>query len=180
MSWDNLIEMSKIFLGLAYTLIAGHHWTSKIVNILWKHIQDEEESSRPFAYTAEIVGHIERVLYFFAIYSGFTEFIAVWLALKVAGKWARWETGTTDNDEEKRDIGRVFYNTFLIGSGLSLGYAFVGVNLVYLLLDKEKIISWIAPVALIVGSEILHQIILSNQDEGKTKGESKKNKKNNN
>lgn len=165
MRWNDIYEILFISLGLIYSLLAGHHWTSKVVNRLWSHLQEKENITRPFAYTAEIVGHIERGLYFFAILLGFEEFIAAWLVLKVAGKWVRWEQGTKTNNEEKEDIGRVFYNTFLIGSGLSVGFAFVGVNLVYLLLEKKYEILWISPVALCIGCENLYYLILKKQDD---------------
>jgi len=143
-----------IFIGLFWALGFGHFGTSIIVNKFWKHIQGEGNIERPYAYTAVIVGSVERTLYFFAILLGFGEFVAVWLALKVAGKWARWEK------DEKKDgkYGRVFYNIFLVGSGISLGFAFSGVNLVYLL-DEESSIWWLAPIAIIVGLVILYGLI---------------------
>jgi len=168
-SVDSLIAIP---IGFLYSIVIGHCCTSKIVNELWKPLLQQDKDTRPFSYTPRIVGHVERTLYFFAIFSGFEEFIAVWLALKAAGKWVVWEKGTTTNNEEKKkDTGRAFYNVFLIGSGLSVGYAFVGVNLVHLLLDEKYWISLIAPAALIIGCWLLYLVILKEQEKDKTKND---------
>ncbi|MBI2862113.1 MAG: hypothetical protein HYX89_04765, partial [Chloroflexi bacterium] len=81
-----------------------------------KKIQDVKEvdnsvASRPFAWHAGLIGLLERFMYTSAVLVGRPEFIAVWLALKVAGQWAAW-----------RDpwLGRPIYNLVLIGNALSI------------------------------------------------------------
>ena len=62
------------------------------------------------------LGIVERSLYTTAFLLNQPGFVAVWLALKVASRWKRWE-----------EVGdRATYNLFLIGSGLSLIMAYVG------------------------------------------------------
>jgi hypothetical protein len=72
-------------------------------------------------YQPILMGLIERTLYMSALLFGHGEFIAVWLGLKVAGGWKRWQN-------EK--IGRYLYSRSLFGSGLSLLYALMGFLLI--------------------------------------------------
>lgn len=68
-------------------------------------------------YQPTVMGLIERTLYMSALTYGRGEFIAVWLGLKVAGGWQRWQ-------EPKS--GRYLYSRSLFGSGLSVLYALAG------------------------------------------------------
>jgi hypothetical protein len=61
------------------------------------------------------LGIVERTLYTAALIIGAPEWIAVWLAMKVAVVWSRWQ------GEE-----RVTYNVFLIGNALSVMFGLIG------------------------------------------------------
>jgi hypothetical protein len=61
------------------------------------------------------MGILERLMYTTIFIIDQPAFVAVWLALKVASQWKRWE-----------DKERVTYNIFLMGSALSLIIAFLG------------------------------------------------------
>ena len=61
------------------------------------------------------LGIVERGLYTVAVIIGAPEWIAVWLAVKVAVAWSRWQ------GEE-----RATYNVFLIGNALSVMFGFIG------------------------------------------------------
>lgn len=65
-----------------------------------------------------LLGLCESVLYPGAWIAGRADFIAVWLALKVAGEWQRW--GTQGEDLDKLDEGRRRYTKFLIGNALMI------------------------------------------------------------
>ena len=148
-------------IGLFYSLVFGHVGTWLVVKKLWKPFQKSGQSLRPHPYTPIIVGLIERTLFFFSILLGYEEFVAIWLALKVAGQWKRWEDGfNIDTDDlEMKNSGRVLYNIFLIGSGLSLGFAVMWAKLkVYM----EKGLIWQAiafPLSLFIGCLVLFGII---------------------
>lgn len=159
-------EIFVVILGLGWTLGVGQLGTSLIVNKLWNPLEKQDNSIRPYAYTAIFVGLVERALYFFSILLGYEEFVAVWLALKVAGSWKRWEEGVKEKPSMK-DIGRVFYNIFLIGSGLSLGFSFMGVNLVLLINQKEFKASIIAVFLFILGCILFYFIIQKEQEKAK-------------
>ena len=66
------------------------------------------------------VGIIERVLYLTSIVVGKPEFIAIWLTLKTV--YVSW------NKEESSS--RRTFNTFLIGNGLEILYAFAGASII--------------------------------------------------
>lgn len=80
-------------------------------------IKKENISGKPGAIFTQPLGIIERFLYTAAIIMGLPEWIPIWLGLKVAVSWKRWQ------DEKQRGT----YNIFLIGSALSLIFGFLGV-----------------------------------------------------
>jgi hypothetical protein len=97
-------------------------------------------------YQPKLIGFIERTLYMSALIYGRGEFIAVWLGLKVAGGWKRWQ-------HEK--YGRYLYSSSLIGNGLSVLYALVGFMIAKGLTWQLKDFSnypFLAAVALIIAT----------------------------
>jgi len=95
------------------------------------------------------IGYIERSLFTSAWLAGRPEFAAVWLALKVAGQWGRWQG---DIDRGRIYVpGRAVYNLLLIGSGLSLMFAFAG----GILIDRIANRAWIDAVAVATGPVLL-------------------------
>lgn len=152
-------KIIRIAWGYIFAVIAGHFAISKYIDRLWFLIgwQTSNPDERPAHYLAYLLGIIERSLYFAALLANKPEFVGIWLALKVAGQWNRWgekaKIGTVELE------GRVFYNIFLIGSGLSIAYAFVGANIFMSMgkhEDKGYIGSWFAvailPILLIIGT----------------------------
>ena len=119
-----------IILGYFYAIIGGHIFISWIVNKLWDEVQWRNKPDlRPVAYVPKLVGMIERMLYVAAFQFNSPEFVAVWLALKVAGQWNRWEDDV--HLEDGRIIsGRFFFGIFLIGSALSIFYGFSGYQII--------------------------------------------------
>jgi len=61
------------------------------------------------------IGIVERALFTSAVLMGATAFIPLWIAIKVAPHWERWQ-----RDE------RVVYNVFLLGNGLSVIFGLIG------------------------------------------------------
>jgi len=84
---------------------------------------------------------------------GKPEFIGVWLVLKVAGQWKRWggEAKVAGKDLE----GRVFYNIFLIGNGLSLAYAVGGAQMIIYFDCSEWLYLTALPLAILAGTGLL-------------------------
>ncbi|NJL57965.1 hypothetical protein HC928_24705 [bacterium] len=57
-----------------------------------------------------IVGVLDRLLYCSAYLLGAKKFIAVWLAVKLAGQWS----------PAKEDVDRILYHIFLTGNGMNI------------------------------------------------------------
>ena len=125
--------MSPIMLvaGYVFAVVVGHICVAAVVDQLWTSLNTTPRQSsvvRPGAFLPRVVGLVERGIYLGSIQFGQPQFIGVWLALKVAGQWKRW--GEPLEYEGKTIDGRVFYNIFLIGNGLSVAYAAVASKIV--------------------------------------------------
>jgi hypothetical protein len=126
----NINRLFGLFCGYGFAVIVGHIIIKYFINDLWKKIGWNESAyeERPASYLAGLVGILERTLFVASLQYGKPEFIGVWLVLKVASTWNRWgETGTIGG---KKIEGRVFFNIFLIGSGLSVAYAVGGAKMI--------------------------------------------------
>ena len=130
--------------GYAFAIIVGHFPIRWVVDAMWRGVgwDGTNYSDRPACYLPRVVGLIERVLYIGSLQIGKPEFIGLWLALKTAGQWKRWGEGSVVAG--RLIEGRVFYNIFLVGSGLSIVYAFTGAKIIEL--GKEQ--KWTAMVVL--------------------------------
>lgn len=75
--------------------------------------REREEGEREVEtyFPPALVGFAEAILYPTALLLRQPEFIAIWLALKVAGQWKDWEIGYQ---------GRARFNRFLVGNALTI------------------------------------------------------------
>lgn len=131
--WLQLVLVTAA--GYLFAVFAGDFVIRRVVNKLWNDIGPAEHT---YSYLPRLVGVLERGLYVAALQVGHPEFIGLWLAIKVAGKWSLWREGTKAGEQGSEDKsgeipGRAIYSIFLIGSGLSVAYAVAG----------EKIISFL-------------------------------------
>ena len=111
------MEVCNIVLGFLFSTIGGAIVLWVLIDKLtWPYVKKTSkfEGKPPNVLTTPL-GIIERILYTGAIIIGVPEWIAVWLAIKVAVAWRGWE------GEE-----RVNYNVFLIGNALSILFGFIG------------------------------------------------------
>ena len=92
-----------------------------------------------------VMGAIERTLYMSSLLMNYGEFIAVWLGLKVAGGWKRWQ----------EPDGRYYFSITLFGSGLSLLYAVVGYKMTTWIYNSQWSHAAIVPSLLIMATYIL-------------------------
>ena len=153
-----LLEMWWAYLpGYFFSVIISSFFIKLVVDTMWKKLQMRSER-HPYSWMGNAVGYIERVLYTSSWLLGKSEFIAVWLALKVAGQWGGWTDDLTSADKKVKISGRASYNIFLIGNGLSISYAVVGAKIVewLTLTDQRLTDSIIAPVTLIIGTLLLY------------------------
>ena len=123
-----MLEPLRIIVGYFYAIVLGHWCTSKVVPELWRKVTNVEHKTREGSYLPVLVGLLERSLYVACLQMNKGEFIGIWLALKVAGQWKIWSDGLEIDGQKKE--GRLFFNIFLIGSGLNVLYAVIGWQLI--------------------------------------------------
>jgi hypothetical protein len=137
-------------IGYLFSLSGGLLFVRLIVNTMWRELgwkgKPSEDVIRPYAWHAQAIGILESVLYTTAWIVSAPQFIAVWLALKVAGKWGRWEK------DEGKIPGRSIYNIFLIGSGFSVAYSTVGAKIIDFSLSGKYYEAWAMPIVLVLGT----------------------------
>jgi hypothetical protein len=99
--------------GLIGSQVVGYsarRFMDWIFRIRYRERQEDEKEIETY-FPPAFVGFAEAILYPTALLSGQPEFIAVWLALKVAGQWNEWQRGYQ---------GRARFNRFLVGNALSI------------------------------------------------------------
>ena len=114
-------------LGYLYGLFIADWTISRIVTRIWGMLKSRAiEPGSPsihnefiiYPWQVSLVGISERFLFIVSLQFGRPEFIAIWLTLKTIARSVRWT-------KAKSVPGRAIYNTFLIGTALSIGFSFV-------------------------------------------------------
>lgn len=109
------LEIWRYILGYFISIFGGALFLWIVIDkIAWTYLTKYGSKSKLHEKTTLYLGIIERLIYTSVFIIDQPAFIAIWLALKVASQWKRWqdEPGT--------------YNVFLIGNALSLIIAFIG------------------------------------------------------
>jgi len=105
---------------------------------------------------SKLVGMVERALYTSSWLSGAPGFLAIWLALKVAGQWERWKADWSSAQrrqeaQAKTDTSRAMYAGYLLGNALSIAYGFIGGMIGQLALEHQwpeaLVLTFVAPFA---------------------------------
>ncbi len=143
-------------IGYGYAIFAGL-LTARVVNSMWELIgwkANDNESIRRNIWEPFSVGIIERALYVSSLILGHGVFIGFWLALKVAGRWtAPWEESA--GNKKSWPVTRSAYQIFLVGSGISVLYAFVGFKLILQINKGEFTYGVVLSVVLVAANEVL-------------------------
>jgi hypothetical protein len=139
-------------IGYAFATVAAHFPIAWLVDRLWNSIggQAKHWERRSGWWLPGIVGLVERALYVGSINLGAHEFVGVWLALKVATHWGAWKEGIKEGNRVLS--GHSIASIFLIGNGVSIGYAIVG----YFLISevRRSVAASIAVVLVILGATV--------------------------
>ena len=125
-SW--LAQALVYVLGFVFSIVLGHYLIRKVLDRFYR---GYEEGRTVENWRAGVVGLVERALYTTAFLLGSPEFIAIWLALKVAGQWERWKADWSSKAraselKDKKDTARAMYSGYLLGNALSIAYAIAG------------------------------------------------------
>ena len=148
-TWSS--ELVGIVFGYLFAIIIGHLAVSRVYKAIWENTGwIEKKENQRFVYAPALVGLVERALYVAAAQLNSPEFIAVWLAIKVAGQWKTWEEGADTEDGPIR--GQVFFNFFLVGTGFSIAYALVGFTLISSIKREDYMTAILFPTVLIAGT----------------------------
>jgi len=111
------VEIWRIVLGFFVSTLGGAFVLWLLIDkAAWPYLSRKQNiRGKPSGTLTLPLGIVERGLYTVAVIIGAPEWIAVWLAVKVAVAWSRWQ------GEE-----RATYNVFLIGNALSVMFGFIG------------------------------------------------------
>jgi hypothetical protein len=108
------------FVGIFLISIAATHLiVSSSLGIMRRLLKLEEEVPENLLAPA-LVGICESIMFPTALLMGYGEFIGVWLAVKVAGQWARWGGQVPHDDPRSANEGRRRFSRFLVGNALSI------------------------------------------------------------
>jgi hypothetical protein len=150
---------------LVCSYLAGYAFSVLLGNVVIKPLLDRfylgYEAGRTVEnWRAGVVGIVERALYTSALLLGSPEFIAIWLALKVAGQWDRWKQDWSAKAREEelkdgRDTARAMYSGYLVGNALSLSYGVIGALIVQAGLAHEWGRAVTFPLALLGATALL-------------------------
>lgn len=114
-----------MFLAIYLLSIVFSHFVVffSLVLTKWLFVLTSPMSRRRNLWPPALLGVLESVLFPTALIVGQTDFIGLWLLLKVAGQWPRWTRydSTAPNDNQDTvDEGRRRYYQFLIGNALNV------------------------------------------------------------
>jgi hypothetical protein len=111
MNWCRLI------FGLIVSVVGGDLVVYPVVEwYLWPQLKKHHATEQSKHTFTRQLGWLERFLYTVALIVGAWQWVGVWLAIKVAARW-RSTSGDTDAPVD---------NVWLIGTGLSVLFGFVG------------------------------------------------------
>ncbi len=123
-------------LGFSYSVVLG--------GLLTKWVLDRFYLGYESGRTAEdwrtaVVGLAERALYTTSWLLAVPQFIAIWLALKVAGQWDRWKADWAVKERQAelkagRDTARAMYAGYLLGNAISISFGVAGALIIQELL----------------------------------------------
>jgi len=115
MTWYTVIA------GFIFSGIGGYLVVSLLMDkLIWPYLKKKAGAEKDPAPLSAPLGITERLLYTGAFMAGQPAFVAVWLGLKIAVRWRPW--GVPGAPPKTRGV----YNAFLIGSGASIIFGYLG------------------------------------------------------
>src|SRR3989338_8695440 len=127
---------------------------------LWREIKDdlEDKDHKLHRWYGGIIGLLEEVMYVTAFLLNKYEFIGIWLAFKVVGRWERSRIEFNQN-ENKGQSGKlkthVIYSIFTIGNALSIIYSVVGWKIILWLKDGSLLEAILLGLIVVITSWLL-------------------------
>jgi len=114
-----ILGIVGVIIAYGFAVLVGHWMIRSVMRELREGCEnkDRDPTSPPGRSHSAAIGCVERALYVTALLMGLPQFIGLWLIIKTAAQWHKWK----DN--------RWVFNLFLIGNGLSIGFAGAGYGL---------------------------------------------------
>ncbi|MDH3691481.1 MAG: hypothetical protein OEU36_18730 [Gammaproteobacteria bacterium] len=102
-------------------------------------VESHSSAETDYPEGGELIGTIERVLFFLALILKAPIVIGFWLAFKTASKWAEWQHIVQVDKEGnipptlRRELGNYLFTRFIVGTGVNLILAmmFGGIYLLF-------------------------------------------------
>lgn len=144
-------------LGLGLSCLAAPLLMDGLVTAMWRLVPaaGQPPNYGDYRWSSWLLGAIERCLYVVALYLQKAELIAGWLVLKTAGRWQsirpEGQDWTAVWPREKA------YDVYVIGNGLSFGFAFAS----WLLMQQTSLENAILVIAAILIASSLLQLWLT-------------------
>lgn len=118
-AWSLFLGIVLVSVAATNVVISAAH--ARVKRLFGLEITDHLKNLWPPA----IMGVCESIMYPMALFFGKLEFIGVWLAIKVAGQWSRWNPvpqggSASEENVERSNEGRRRYAAFLVGNALSI------------------------------------------------------------
>jgi len=146
-----------IISAFVVSIIIGDLGIRPIRNEMYRGFEDTATQ----AWRPRAIGWLERFLYTATILAGFPEFIAIWLALKVAGQWERWKIDVGASPGRDPHRARATYATYLLGNGLSVIYGGLGSMVFNRVTHEEYLVALLTVGSLVFLNFILYLYIRS-------------------
>lgn len=111
------MDISRIIIGFFVSTVGGAFILWLLIDkIAWPYLGKKHNISIKYSGVLSLpLGIIERASYTAALIIGVPGWVAVWLAMKVAIRWKRFEAARKGT-----------YNLFLIGNALSIMFGLIG------------------------------------------------------
>ncbi len=128
---------------------------------LWKEIQDDLEGQdhKLHRWYGGVIGFLEGIMYITALLLNKYEFVGIWLAFKVVGRWERSRIEFNQH-QSKSKLGKLqthaIYSIFTIGNALSIICSAVGWKIILCLQDGNILES----ILLVLSISIIFCLIL--------------------
>jgi|SRR5437762_5514606 len=128
--YDFVCTWAPYAIGYAFAVVPGALWpvARPIWQLYGRDRAEKKDHHDPFI--GRLMGQVERPLYVAAFLANEPTFVGIWLGLKTAGGWKRWQDEIKLKDGGGAISGRTVFNVMLIGSAVLVAYGWVGAYIV--------------------------------------------------
>ena len=154
---QGLLKLVYYAIGFGYSLIIAGL-------LIWRtheYLYLKFHEGKSIGWRSSITGLVERGLYTGALLANFPAFVAIWLTLKSVAHWERFKA---DAEAERQKSGAkpetiiedatAKFNSYFVGTGLSIAYGFTGALVTKLFINCQCI-SAIVVMAALAGAQLL-------------------------